>query len=248
MSLQQVLQKLGDVQAEQAALREQHTSSQSTLSTVCTSLDKLTSLVEDLCARLDRLEERLPPAPSVTDDVQGSTDTALAMMTSPTPHAQLAFSELPDGDDGLPLYAAEEAGHILQATANTEAVPFGLCLHCGLQCTGRVCSSCSVAVYCGRSCQRADWKSSHKFICGQLGAVSAELHQLRQQLRAGAAATRGSPDVLEALQRATSGLDAGRADKLVAWLQIRFGVDLQRERTESGSSLEQMGIKQTRRC
>lgn len=52
------------------------------------------------------------------------------------------------------------------------------CVLCSLK-ASKVCGQCSVASYCSRTCQQADWRLGHKSCCGTL--ESDELRQRRTQ-------------------------------------------------------------------
>ncbi|CAB9504945.1 expressed unknown protein [Seminavis robusta] len=54
------------------------------------------------------------------------------------------------------------------------------CSHCCSKVSGpafSVCSGCHLAVYCGRQCQRTDWKEVHKVQCATLSAKHEHLQQ-----------------------------------------------------------------------
>lgn len=237
MSFADVLEKLSSVQAEQAAMREQYAASQSTLTTVCSSLDKLTGLVEGLHARLERLEGRLQQHNDRIDESSTQEDV----------HDEPASSsQLPDGDDGRPLQLpaipaaaaddrvqgehdlAPEAGGSQLTTGTAQeatALQPDYCLHCLLQCKGSVGSRCSVAMYCGVECQTADWKPRHKLICAQLRPLAAQLETLRK-LTSGSASDGPTDELLLTLDRAVECLKNDGAPQFQSWLMNQFGVNL----------------------
>ena len=41
----------------------------------------------------------------------------------------------------------------------------------------QLCAACGVVAYCGRECQKSDWKT-HKHLCGHLRAAASEIHRI----------------------------------------------------------------------
>lgn len=57
-------------------------------------------------------------------------------------------------------------------SVNVQLMLLATCGVCGALNATR-CSGCNIAKYCGRTCQKQDWKSSHKNICESLSLFSS---------------------------------------------------------------------------
>lgn len=85
--------------------------------------------------------------------------------------------------DGLKLIAGDRAKVEAGSFVPAELLSFLARQHCAScdkesaapEKSNMACSGCLVATYCGRDCQVAHWKSTHKQMCKQMAAARAKL-------------------------------------------------------------------------
>lgn len=107
-----------------------------------------------------------------------------------------------------------------------------VCLYCSSDCTGSSgrCSTCNVAVYCNRACQRQGWAAGHKATCQALASIAPELSAVLGrrglQERCGFAFERFWPRLVSTLHEIADSLPSKLAREWSEWMRMSYGIHL----------------------